>query len=188
MFLFARHIGVRSRDFVSQAHPAAAVARSIGTLLLWFAYEFLPLSVSSTFPTALTKLSRFGGCATIVGVLGVCTTGPAPTTVGGSIVRYIFMIYLAVASGNIVKEVSFALCGHLMNWVGADFCRLGMTAQGHFFKELRRRDGTWRRLDMRNGAIVREWTNLRGDCRLRSFKRMGTSRDGANSEEAHHQG
>ena len=134
-----------------------------GALLLWLSYEFLPLSSSST----IIQVCRISGCATVATVMRICLTGPPPPSHSSGIALLGFVSLLAIAIGNIVKEMSFAFCGHLMNWAGFNFRRTGLTPLGVVFRELWRPDGTWRRLELRGRRVVCEWTTLHGECHMR---------------------
>jgi len=150
----------------------ARAARCSGALLLWLSYEFLPLSLSSRHSATLIKVCRICGCATIASVVRICLTGPRPPSHSSAIALFGFVFLLAIAVGNIVKEMSFAFCGHFMNWAGFNFRRMGLTPCGAVFRELWRPDGTWRRLELRAGTITCEWTTPYGECHMRVFNAL----------------
>ena len=145
--------------------------RLSGSIALALAYEFLPLSMSTYGPPAITKLCRFSGCVTLLGVMRIGLSGPAPPSPYHSALLIIALFLLAVALGNIVKEIAFALCAQLSNWAGFNFRRTGRTLGGTPFRDLRRSDGTWRHLERRERKIVVEWTTRDGACRKRVFRR-----------------
>ena len=135
------------------------------------AYEFLPLSMSTYGPPAITILCHFSGCVTLLGVMRIGLSGPAPPSPYHSVLLIIAVLPLAVALGNIVKEIAFALCAQLSNWAGFNFRRAGRTLGGTPFRDLRRSDGTWRHLERREREIVVEWTTRDGACHKRVFRR-----------------
>ena len=145
--------------------------RLSGSIGLALAYEFLPLSMSTYGPPAITKLCRFSGCVTLLGVMRIGLSGPAPRSPYHSVLLIIALFLLAVALGNIVKEIAFALCAQLSNWAGFNFRRAGRTLGGTPFRDLQRSDGTWRHLERREREIVVEWTTRDGACRKRVFRR-----------------
>jgi hypothetical protein len=147
---------------------AVRLSRSIGLAL---AYEFLPLLMSRYGPPAITTLCRFSGCVTLLGVMRIGLSGPAPPSPYYFVLLIIALFLLAVALGNIVKEIAFALCAQLSNWAGFNFRRTGRTLGGTPFRDLRRSDGTWRHLERREREIVVEWTTRDGACRKRVFRR-----------------
>lgn len=120
----------------------------------------------------MIQLCRLSGCATIGCVMRMGLSGPSPPQLPGSIVLLAGVFILAVLVGNIAKEIAVACCGHLSNWLGRSFRRTGLTLGGTVFRELRRADGTWRRYEMRPTSIVCEWTNRRGECHKRVFRRV----------------
>jgi hypothetical protein len=143
-----------------------AIVRSARTTMLWFVSEFLPLTESSNFPT-LAAGSRFLGSATIIGAMSASLRGRTPPSFAWSVLLAILVVALAVTLGNIVKEICFAFCAHLVNWLGHDFRRAGITPRGIPFRELRRSNGTWRRLERRGRETVCEWTDSEGKCHVR---------------------
>jgi len=145
--------------------------RLSGSIGLALAYEFLPLSMSTYGPPAITILCRFSGCVTLLDVMRIGLSGPAPPSPYHSVLLIIAVFPLAVALGNIVKEIAFALCAQLSNWAGFEFRRAGRTLGGTPFRDLRRSDGTWRHLERRERKIVVEWTTRDGACHKRVFRR-----------------
>jgi hypothetical protein len=127
--------------------------------------------MSTYGPPAITILCRFSGCVTLLGVMRIGLSGPAPPSPYHSVLLIIAVLPLAVALGNIVKEIAFALCAQLSNWAGFNFRRAGRTLGGTPFRDLRRSDGTWRHLERRERKIVVEWTTRDGACRKRVFRR-----------------
>ena len=130
----------------STLNGAVRLSGSIGLAL---AYEFLPLSMSTYGPPAITKLCHFSGGVTLLGVMLIGLSGPAPRSPYCSVLLIIALFLVAVALGNIVKEIAFALCAQLSNWAGFNFRRTGRTLGGTPFRDLRRSDGTWRHLERR---------------------------------------
>src|ERR1019366_4317059 len=111
--------------------------------------------MSTYGPPAITKLCRFSGCVTLLGVMRIGLSGPAPPSPYHSALLIIALFLLAVALGNIVKEIAFALCAQLSNWAGFNFRRTGRTLGGTPFRDLRRSDGTWRHLERRERNCCR---------------------------------
>jgi hypothetical protein len=137
--------------------------------ILWLGLEFLPVALSPR-QRASNSLCRLMGGATVLVVMWISMRGPSCPSIVWSTAMSVFALLLAVALGNIVKEVASALCGHIANWCGFDFRRTAITLGGTVFREVRRANGTWRRVELRADGAVGEWTDHNGQCHQRIFK------------------
>jgi len=164
--------GWRSR-FPAHSPDLDSPMPSARALSWWLLYEFLPFSISRRHSSTLTQLCHINGCVTVALVARVCVAGPPPPSSSSLFVLTCFIGFLSITLGNIVKELSLAVCGQLVNWAGFDFRRTGLTPAGIVYREIRRPDGTWRRVELHGRRFTCEWTTRRGEChrRVRSLGR-----------------
>src|SRR5690348_7831677 len=107
-----------------------SVGRSGYNLLHWLAQEFLPLPMNTTASSRVISLCRLLGLATIAAITVLCTRGLAHTRLSDDWYVWALAVILATLIGNIVKECAMAVCARIVNSLGIDFYRRGVTING----------------------------------------------------------
>ena len=83
---------------------------------------------------------------------------------------------VAVLIGNLVKEAAFALCEHVVIWLGQPFVRTTRTMRGRSVSETYFPGGTWIRCETWNAGATWEWTERDGSCTRLESPSMAVAR------------
>jgi len=133
--------------------------------LRWFGIEFLTLAARRRdMSSQLSVACRVVGCATIGGVLWLTLSGGVGEGAADPLIQCVGSVLLAIALGNLVRELASACCAQVMNWMGRDFTRRGVTLDGKTYVETQHPDGTWIHCISGPEGTVCEWTDRCGAC------------------------
>lgn len=130
----------------------------------WFGIEFLTLTPRRETSSLMSAGCRLVGCAAIGGVLWLTLSGGVAEGVAEPVIQYVGSVLLAIALGNVARELATTCCAQVMNWMGRDFTRRGATFDGKTYVETQHPDGTWIRCVCGPEGTVCEWTDTYGAC------------------------
>ncbi len=153
-------------DAHGNVFPLVRLLKSTGVhglnVLLWFANEYLPISVRNTMSSRVLDLCRLIAFLTIVALMMFETRAAAFHEL--RIDWFVFVLdgILAILVGNIVKECAIWVSARIANSLSVNFYRRGVMLNGKRFSEVFRSDGTWRRCEFGDRETVCEWTDRFG--------------------------
>ena len=146
----------------------------------WFAHEFLIIAIRRDASSVLIGVCRLIGCAAMGGVLWLTLSGGVSEGALPAAIQYVSSALLAIALGNVPRELAISVCAQAMGWCGRDFTRKGVMLNGKTYRETLHPDGTWFRCESGPEGTVCEWTDTHGAC-----NRVVTGPRRADSKSSH---
>jgi hypothetical protein len=141
-----------------------AGSRAVNGLARWFAFEVLPLPMSTKGYHVVGVACRLVACGVSLGILSVALQ--ASTMAHGKALALLWAgsALTALLIGNIAREFMFVVCSSVTTWMGHAFHRDGVTLGGRTFLEIHDPTMTWIRCECGADEFSCEWTEPSGRC------------------------